>query len=289
MDFRFCFDQEAAGQRQGAVDRRGRWGPRGARRLPRSRLGCYDGPGAENHFFPGASDDYFEGHSFSCVDHDRRAKHDAGGPTDETESTTYARVEPSLALVAAGHGKNLGFGTAFCIADLGGNNGLLLTNQHVVAGDPYPRVILMSNTHKVLAASVVRTSPLDAAVLLIPSDCRALRLSSTLPAVGARIALAGFPRIQLEAAFAGLGLSPSFHEGTISSLLAEAGLLQYDAQTDHGNSGSPLFDLDSGTVYGLVRAVNTGETGAAKQLRDYHPNAGTVLAKRSCTGFVCEW
>jgi S1-C subfamily serine protease len=66
----------------------------------------------------------------------------------------------------------------------------------------------------------------------------------------------------LEAAFAGLGLSPSFHEGTISSLLAEAGLLQYDAQTDHGNSGSPLFDLDSGTVYGLVRAVNTGETGA---------------------------
>jgi S1-C subfamily serine protease len=181
---------------------------------------------------------------------------------DETESTTYARVEPSLALVAAGHGRNLGFGTAFCIANLGGNNGLLLTNQHVVAGDPYPRVILMSNTHKVLAASVVRTSPLDAAVLLIPSGCRPLQLSSTLPVVGARIALAGFPSIQLEAAFAGLGLSPSFHEGTISSLLAEAGLLQYDAQTDHGNSGSPLFDVDSGAVYGLVRAVNTGETGA---------------------------
>ena len=181
---------------------------------------------------------------------------------DETVSTTYAHLEPSLALVVAGHGKNFGLGTAFCVADLGGNNGLLLTNQHVVAGDPYPRVILMSNPHKVLNASVVRTSPLDAAVLLIPSDCRPLQLSSTLPAVGARIALAGFPSIQLEAASAGLGLSPSFHEGSVSSILAEAGLLQYDAQTDHGNSGSPLFDVDSGAVYGLVRAGGTGETGA---------------------------
>jgi S1-C subfamily serine protease len=181
---------------------------------------------------------------------------------DETESTTYARVEPSLALVGAGQGKNLRFGTAFCIADLGGNNSLLLTNQHVVAGDPYPRIILMSNPHKVLNASVVRMSPLDAAVLLIPSECKPLQLSSNLPPVGTRIALAGFPSIQLEAAFAGLGLSPSFHEGTISSILAEAGLIEYDAQTDHGNSGSPLFDVDSGTVYGLVRAVNTGETGA---------------------------
>jgi Trypsin-like peptidase domain len=181
---------------------------------------------------------------------------------EETDSTTYAQIEPSLALVGAGHGKKSGFGTAFCIADLGGNNGLLLTNQHVIAGDPYPRVILMSNRHKVLNASVVRTSPLDAAVLLIPSDCRPLQLSSTLPAVGARIALAGFPSIQIEEAFAGFGLSPSFHEGSVSSILAEAGLLQYDAQTDHGNSGSPLFDVESGTVYGLVRAGSTGETGA---------------------------
>ena len=62
--------------------------------------------------------------------------------------------------------------------------------------------------------------------------------------------------------FAGRGLSPSFHEGSVSSILAEGGILQYDAQTDHGNSGSPLFDVDSGTVYGLVRAGSTGETGA---------------------------
>ena len=200
----------------------------------------------------GAGDGYFKGYFFLALTVIAALITTPAVRADETESTTYARVEPSLALVAAGYGKNLGFGTAFCIANLGGNNGLLLTNQHVVAGDSDPRVILMSNTHKVLAASVVRTSPLDAAVLLIPSGCRLLQLSSTLPVVGARMALAGFPSIQLEAAFAGLGLSPSFHEGTISSLLAEAGLLQYDAQTDHGNSGSPLFDVDSGAVYGLV-------------------------------------
>jgi hypothetical protein len=182
--------------------------------------------------------------------------------SDETGSTTYAQIEPSLALVMAGHGKNVGFGSAFCISDIGNNNGYLLTNRHVVANDQYPRVILMSNSAKVLAASVIRTSPLDAAVLLIPSDCQPLHLSTGPPIVGTKIALAGFPSIQLRAALLGLGLSPSFHEGTISSILDSVGALEYDAQTDHGNSGSPLFDVNTGTVYGLVTAVNTGETGA---------------------------
>lgn len=181
---------------------------------------------------------------------------------DEVESTTYAQIEPSLALVMAGHGKSLGFGSAFCIADIGGHNGYILTNRHVVEHDQYPRVILMSEPSKVLAASVIRTSALDAAVLLIPSDCHPLHLSSNPPEVGTKIALAGFPSVQLRAAFEGLGLSPSFHEGTISSLLASGGALEYDAQTDHGNSGSPLFDVNTGTVYGLVTAGSTGETGA---------------------------
>jgi S1-C subfamily serine protease len=180
---------------------------------------------------------------------------------DETESTTYSHVEPSLALVVAGHGKNTVFGSAFCIADIGNSNGYVLTNRHVVQNDQHPDVMLMSNP-KVLTATVVRTSPLDAAVLLIPSDCRPLNLSSDPPPVGTRIALAGFPSIQIHAAFAGLGLSPSFHEGTISSILASGSELEYDAQTDHGNSGSPLFDVDTGTVYGLVTAASTGETGA---------------------------
>lgn len=181
---------------------------------------------------------------------------------DEMESTTYSEVEPSLAFVIAGSGKNIAMGSAFCIADLGGNNGYVLTNRHVVQHDQYPRVILMSNPKKVLTASVVRTSPLDAAVLLIPSDCRPLNLSSGPPPVGTRVALAGFPSIQIRAAMVGLGLSASFHEGTVSSILADGGALEYDAQTDHGNSGSPLFDVNTGTVYGLVTAVNTGETGA---------------------------
>ncbi len=181
---------------------------------------------------------------------------------DDSGATTYARIEPSLALVAAGRGKDLGFGSAFCISNLGDNSGLLLTNQHVVAHDPNPRVILMSSPNKVLAASVIRTSSLDAAVLLIPSGCQPLQLSSGAPAVGTKVALAGFPSIQLRAALAGLGLSPSFHEGTISAILASGSELEYDAQTDHGNSGSPLFDIGTGTVYGLVTSGNTGETGA---------------------------
>jgi len=180
----------------------------------------------------------------------------------ENETTTYAQIEPSLGFVIAGKGNAVSFGSAFCIATVGSNSGLLLTNRHVIAHDRYPRVILMANPNKVLAAAVVRVSQLDAAVLLIPSACAPLQLSSSYPPVGTRIAIAGFPSIQIRAALSGLGLSPSFHEGTISSVLASGSALEYDAQTDHGNSGSPLFDVNTGTVYGLVTWVNTGETGA---------------------------
>lgn len=102
----------------------------------------------------------------------------------------------------------------------------------------------------------------DAVVLVINSTCVPVTISNATPPVGTRIAIAGFPNFQLRMFARGLGLSPSFHEGTISSLIGDGALLQYDAQTDLGNSGSPLFDIESGEVYGLVRGVNTGATGA---------------------------
>jgi hypothetical protein len=44
--------------------------------------------------------------------------------------------------------------------------------------------------------------------------------------------------------------------------VANGSFIEYDAQTDRGNSGGPLFDIDTGLVYGLVTWVSTGTTGA---------------------------
>jgi hypothetical protein len=84
-----------------------------------------------------------------------------------------------------------------------------------------------------------------------------------LPAVGTEIGIAGYPSVQLSLASGDLQkLSPSFHAGSVSALSAGDPQIEYDAQTDHGNSGSPMFDLRTGIVYGLVRLVSTGSTKA---------------------------
>lgn len=177
------------------------------------------------------------------------------------ESATYAQIEPSLAFVAASSGKAQSFGTAFCI-ETRGDYGFLLTNKHVLNGDSHPSIVLMSDPKHVLRSVVIRDAVIDAVVLAIHQRCVPLVLSNALPTVGTRVALAGFPAFQIRLFLRGYGLAPSFHEGTISSIIPSANVLQYDAQTDHGNSGSPLFDADSGIVYGLVTAINTGESGA---------------------------
>ena len=177
------------------------------------------------------------------------------------EVSTYAQIKPSLALIGAGTETNFSLGTAFCVEDADGY-GFLLTNKHVIGSDPHPRILLMSDPHHIHYAGIIRVAESDAVVLAIHADCQAVSISGSAPAVGTRIALAGFPAFQLSMFERGLGLSPSFHEGTISSVVADGAYLEYDAQTDHGNSGSPLFDVETGQVYGLVTAVNTGTTGA---------------------------
>src|ERR1039457_5283507 len=72
------------------------------------------------------------------------------------------------------------------------------------------------------------------------------------------------PAIQIELFFHKLGLAPSLHLGTLSALIAGGALLEYDAQTDHGNSGGPLFDAQTGAVYGIVTWGNTGVSGAVQ-------------------------
>ncbi len=177
------------------------------------------------------------------------------------EVATFSRIQPSLGLVIARSGRGTTVGTAFCVETRAGL-GFLLTNRHVVGNDASPQVVMMSSPTVPLPSKVVRLAAIDAAVLAIPTSCEPLQIASSTPSVGTRIGIAGFPAFQITLFNRHLGLAPSFHEGTISSIVLDGGYLQYDAQTDHGNSGSPLFDIDSGEVYGLVQLVSTGTTGA---------------------------
>jgi S1-C subfamily serine protease len=183
-------------------------------------------------------------------------------PSYADTTSMYNTIEPSLALVIAHDGKFISAGTAFCIGSHD-NVAYLLTNRHVVGSDTFPRVILRSDSTSLLHGQVIRRATIDAVVLAVyDSKCTPLTLSAVEPSVGTSIGIAGFPDFQLKVAEDLSGLSPSFHEGSVSALVADGGLIEYDAQTDRGNSGSPLFDMQTGAVYGLVTAVNTGTTGA---------------------------
>jgi len=91
----------------------------------------------------------------------------------------------------------------------------------------------------------------------------ALKLSAQRPLEGIDIAIAGFPAFQLKVWLQqtkGQELRPSFHEGHVNALTLGDFYVQYDALTDQGNSGGPLFDAQTGAVYGVVDESVKGES-----------------------------
>ena len=178
------------------------------------------------------------------------------------DPSTYSQIAPSLALVVREDPDGPAFGTAFCV-DHDRGYGVYLTNAHVAgSGDRKLWLAFADDKKNIYPAALVRTANSDAAVLLAKRDCPPLTLSNENPAVGTSIAIAGFPAMQLLMLARGQGLTPSFHVGTVSALSGDGTTIEYDAMTDHGNSGSPLVDAATGVVYGLVQLVNTGTTGA---------------------------
>lgn len=181
----------------------------------------------------------------------------------ETTSSVIASViKKSLAHIIVRNGKGVASGTGFCIGSHGGT-AYILTNKHVIASDIRPRIVLQSDPDSELYGRIDRLSTLDAAVIAVENaSCVPLTLSTNVPTVGTPIGIAGFPAFQVAIARDASSAEASFHAGSVSALPATGAYIEYDAQTDRGNSGSPLFDAKTGVVVGLVSLVNTGTTGA---------------------------
>ncbi len=144
-------------------------------------------------------------------------------------------------------------GTGVVIVD----NGLILTNLHVVAGANKITVNFFDGSES--EAVVVSLQPEnDLAVLrakTIPDDLHAATLRSTAGlSPGDEVVAIGFP----------FGIGPSASQGVISGLKREfrspegqrslSNLIQFDAAANPGNSGGPLITMD-GHVVGIVTAI----------------------------------
>lgn len=206
--------------------------------------------------------------------------------------STYGKLRPSLALVAAFNSKKevIGAGSAFCISS-NASHSYFLTNRHVAPSDDLIYILkLEAHPDKPVVGHVIRRGelPLDAAIIETDSpNIPAVTLADELPRVGQSIAIAGYPFFQLEA---DRTFSPSYHQGTVNALIEGGYYIEHDAVQDHGNSGGPLFDMNSGAVYGLVtygvqspmsQAVQNNVAISIRQASQFFINANVTVTWES--------
>jgi serine protease Do len=203
-------------------------------------------------------------------------------PLASDAANAFASIVPALAVIAMvdASGKLSGFGTGFCIGS-DDKHSYFVTNHHVVAapGASVPKLvaILMSDASMRHPARIVVDSK-DPDLAIVETDVAyvpVLTFSTTIPQAGDSVAIAGFPWNEGQrwgSLLSGAGfqlangehhfppeLEPSYHSGPVSAIHgAGAYYIQYDALTDHGNSGGPLFDPATGQVYGIVQATVPG-------------------------------
>lgn len=149
--------------------------------------------------------------------------------------------------------KPYGEGSGVVIVD----NGIILTNLHVVAGAKKVTVTFFDDSES--EVEMLRAYPENDLAIVrakkIPDDLQAAVMGSTADLqVGDEVVAVGFP----------FGIGPSVSAGVVSGLNRNfrspegrqvmRGLIQFDAAANPGNSGGPLVTM-SGEVVGIVTAI----------------------------------
>jgi S1-C subfamily serine protease len=163
-------------------------------------------------------------------------------------------VEPSVVAIVVDGGEGSGV--------VWDDDGAIVTNNHVVAGNEQVEVVLASGAS--LEGEVEATDPLsDLAVVRVDSDgLPAARFAEALPEVGELAIAMGNPLGFEQSVTAGIvsGLNRSIPSGGRTPALVE--LIQTDAAISPGNSGGALVNGD-GEVIGInVAYLPPQETGA---------------------------
>ncbi|MDD2724803.1 MAG: serine protease [Methylovulum sp.] len=207
-----------------------------------------------------------------------------GVEADSKLPDTLARIKPGIVAVGTYLPKRSPranfLGTGFVV----GQGNLVVTNAHVVPEsldtEHLERIAIFfrqGNEEKMqMASEVALDKDHDLAVLKITDPLPALKLGdAALVKEGQVYAFTGYPIGMV------LGLYPVTHRGMVSAispnviptiksgqinpkllrrLEAPYNIFQLDATAYPGNSGSPLYDVDSGAVVGVIDKVFVQES-----------------------------
>jgi S1-C subfamily serine protease len=182
-----------------------------------------------------------------------------------SEPDATERAKSSTLLVAAAEGS----GSGIVIDD---QEGLVLTNHHVVAGGRAARVAAPGLAGWVADAEVVAAHPCeDVALLRLPAvreagawpDVEAIELAGAAPRAGDRVYALGYPATagNVDGADTDVSVTGGIvsnprtrYDDPTSGVMPLGSVIQHDAAINPGNSGGPLVD-DAGRLLGMNTAL----------------------------------
>jgi len=201
------------------------------------------------------------------------------------------QIKPALALVEARLSDGTAYGTAFCISS-SASGSYFLTNHHVVydqsAGEEssdvsliFPSAPAVRVPAKIVksGAMALASEPPDLDVLFVrKANVKTVTFSAARALEAQSIGIAGFPAFQLEVWKDAKELEPTVSLGSVNGLNLGNYYVQYDAKTDHGNSGGPVFDSLTGYVLGVVDVGFSGD--------DSHVNNYLAISQEQARHFL---
>jgi S1-C subfamily serine protease len=158
--------------------------------------------------------------------------------------------------------KDKSAGTGFVVAS-DATESKILTAAHVVAKATAVQIFINNDLSVAYRAQVLKTDANNDLALLRVSkpNLPALTIGSSTTE-GKAVALAGYPVASYDFLQATNELKPSVHDGIVGAVRLDGMIIEDSAVADHGDSGGPLFESDSGYVVGVVRGELKNANGA---------------------------
>lgn len=160
-------------------------------------------------------------------------------PEANTANRVYDKANPAVVMIRG----NNGWGSGFIISA----NGYIVTNAHVVAGEPAVVTVMMADGKTEMPADVVGFAQdgLDLALIkinrpekfptLAPGNSKSIRVGDNVYAIGTPLAEVN---------------QNTFTAGMVSGIREDSRWIQHNAAINRGNSGGPLLN-DKGEVIGV--------------------------------------
>lgn len=175
-----------------------------------------------------------------------------------TKQALFKYMAPATFLIQTESERGTSIGTGFFINE----NGLALTNYHVLAGANSGKVFLCDENGNITAdrdRDILRivqySSKYDWCIFVVSLDpgekSPYLKLARQRPERGVDVGVVGNPR----------GLLATYTTGQVTNIHEEAGKIQLDASMTQGNSGGPICNFN-GEVVGIAQSVAGNSDGS---------------------------